>query len=76
MEVPTLHTEKRKVRAPQSVAVVRVFAGTCIMGGIISMEFNSSENLPPAPLLPQCRSETMLSELHNEQDKTQHRAAK
>ncbi len=35
------------------------------------MEFNSSENLPPALLLLQSGSLKMLSELHNELDKTQ-----
>lgn len=45
-------TEKnKKVSVPQCA-----FAGACIMGGIIWMEFNSCENVPPAPQLIQYRS--------------------
>lgn len=34
-----------------SIVCVCVFASTCIMGGIIWIKYNSSENLPPALLL-------------------------
>lgn len=44
------HTQRKKVRALRGVSVV--FAGTCTVGGIIQMEFKSSENLLLAlPLL-------------------------
>lgn len=47
------HAQHKKVRALQGVSVV--FAGTCTVGGIIQMEFKSSENLLPALLLLHCR---------------------
>lgn len=39
--------------ASGGVSIVRAFAGTCIMGGIMEKEFNTRENLPPPLLAPQ-----------------------
>lgn len=47
------HTTHKERESKSFSRCINSVAGTCIMGGIIWMEFNSSEDLPPAQLLLQ-----------------------